>query len=136
MIQFILLGAVLALVMYILYHNGLLVMQAKRAVMFAGGRGCKKATFISCSGYIRRVVKFRESKRYRFELNTELSKGEVQMELCEAGKGEILRLDGQMQSGEVFVGKGNRYYLTVRFQSASGKYELDWYRAREEDETI
>ena len=126
MIKIIVIAAVLAIVFYVLYINGLLILNSKRAVMYVGSKGGKKATFTSCSGYTKRVVKFRESKRCRFELKTDLSKGDVTVELHEAGGGEILRLDSQTQSCEVSVEKGRRYYLIVGFQTASGKYELEW----------
>ena len=132
MVKAILILVLFLITYYILYINGFLILNSKRAIMFVGSARGKKATFTSCTGYTKRVVKFQESKKYRFELNAVLSKGDVQVELSEYGGKEVLQLNSQVQSCEVFLEKGRRYYLTVRFQSASGKYELIWEAKDEE----
>jgi hypothetical protein len=98
----------------------------KRAAMFVGSRLGKSASFTSCSGTVKRKIRFRESRSYRFRFLTELSKGEVILELTEPGGKELLRLDSSNASGEVTAEAGKRYGLTIRFQAASGKYELEW----------
>lgn len=126
MVCLILTVAAVTIAFYVLYINGWLVLQSKRAVMYTGSRRGKKASFISCTGYVKKVVKFRESRKYRFELKSELTKGEIRAILSEAGGGEILQLDSSRSVGEISVEKGRRYGLTMQFESASGKYELDW----------
>lgn len=112
--------------MYILYINGYLVIQSKRAIMFVGsGRG-KKARFSGCTGYIKRVVKFEENREYYFSLSTELSKGEVSVELLDRNGKSVLPLDCSKGTGYIMAEARRRYDLVIRFQSASGKYELDW----------
>nr|MDE7297452.1 hypothetical protein [Lachnospiraceae bacterium] len=62
---------------YLLYINGWMIINAKRAVMYIGSRRGNQATFSSCTGYIKRVVRFRESRTYHFTFEPELSAGEV-----------------------------------------------------------
>ena len=126
MIKYLLLVMIMSVAFYALYQNGFLVLNAKRAAMFAGSRLGKSASFTSCSGTVRRKIRFRESRRYRFTFLTELSKGEVILELTEPGGKELLRLDSSNTNGEIAVEAGKRYGLTIRFQAASGKYELEW----------
>ena len=52
---------IMGIAFYFLYINGYLVTNAKRAVMYIGSLGGRKATFTSCTGYTKRVIKFRES---------------------------------------------------------------------------
>jgi len=124
MIQTIVILAIAAGLTYLLYINGYLVLQSKRAVMFVGSmRGCK-ATFSSCTGYLKRVTKFESDGVRTFTLDAELTKGEMWVELLDADKNEILRLDSKNTSAAIAVESRKRYYLVFRFESASGKYLL------------
>ena len=116
----------LAVIFYLLYINGYLVTSAKRAVLFVGSLRGNKATFSSCTGYMRRIVRFRSSRTYRFLLDAELTKGEIVIELLDAARQQVVRLNSRSSSAAVSVEKGKRYYLVFHFQSASGKYTLSW----------
>lgn len=119
----------MGILFYILYINGYLIINAKKAVMFVGtirgNRGCK-ANFTSCAGTIKRIIRFKESKTYHFELISQLSKGELLVEILDSAKQPILRLDGNNQSADINVNAKQRYYMVFRFHSATGKYELSW----------
>ena len=119
----------MGILFYILYINGYLIINAKKAVMFVGtirgNRGCK-ANFTSCAGTIKRIIRFKESKTYHFDLISQLSKGELLVEILDSAKQPILRLDGNNQSADINVNAKQRYYMVFSFHSATGKYELSW----------
>ena len=129
MVKAIIILIVLSGVFYLLYSNGYMVVSKKRALMFVGSirglRNCK-ATFTSCNGHMRRVVRFRESRVYAFTLHTELTAGEMTMELLDSDKKVIMELNSEKQMGSVDINCKKRYYLVFRFQTASGSYEFQW----------
>lgn len=73
--KLILLFGVLTGVFFVLYQCGILVYQSKTAVSFVGSPKGNGATFRSCSGFLRRVVRFRADGTYTYVLNAQLSKG-------------------------------------------------------------
>lgn len=111
---------------YFLYINGYLVTNAKRAVMYIGSLGGRKANFTSCTGYTKRVIKFKESGSVHFNLDLEISKGDVTMELLDTTKQCILRLSNSQPSAIIHIDTKKRYFLVFRFKSASGRYLLTW----------
>ena len=110
---------------YLLYINGYMVVASKRAFMFLGSKRGKKAMFSSCTGYIKRVIKFKESKVYHVNFGLELEKGEVALELLDEKKQIILSLNGN-DTSEIEVESRKRYYMILRFKSATGNYEVTW----------
>ena len=125
-IAFIALPIIMCTVFYLLYINGYLVINAKRALIYIGSMGGRKATFTSCTGYTKRVVKFKESKDIHFHFDLELTKGDVTMELLDESKQCILQLDHTNQHARIHIETKKRYYLVFRFKSASGRYLLTW----------
>ena len=117
---------VMVLLFYVLYINGYMVLSSKRAWMYVGTARGKKASFTSCSGYTKRVIKFEEDRTYHFNLNLELSKGDVKVEILNSEKQCLLSLDQNATVGNITVEKGKRYYMLVRFQAASGQYTVNW----------
>ena len=116
-------------IMYFLYMNGHMTINAKRAVTFIGsirGRGKCSASFHSCSGYMKRIIRFRESRSYHFELETELVGGELSVEILDSEKKTIMKLSVGSPAAEVEVESGKRYTLIFRFTSASGSYQMHW----------
>ena len=111
---------------YLLYINGFVVINAKRAVLYFGFMGGRKATFTSCTGYTKRVIKFDTGGPMNFDFHLELSKGEVVMELLDSTKQCVLKLDRTNPRATLSVDAPKRYYLVFRFQSASGNYLLTW----------
>lgn len=107
---------------YVLYSNGYMTINAKKAVMFAGSSF--KASFTSCSGYMKRVIKFKKSQKYTFILDCELTKGSFMAEILDSNKQRILTLDSSRPIDHANLEKNRRYYLIVRFKSASGHYQL------------
>jgi len=126
MVKLLLIFALLGGMMYLLYINGYMVMSRKRALTFIGSQRGKKASFTACNGYIRRVFKVKESRKYVFDLDLQLSKGEMQVILLDEGKNEIAWLDESRRTASPELTAGKRYYLVFRFTKASGRYELKY----------
>ena len=121
----IILLSLIGILAYFLYINGYMVVASKRALMFFGSKRGKKAVFSSCTGYIKRVVRFKESKLYHVDFRLELEKGGVMLELLDARKQVILSLNGS-EGAKIEVKSGERYYMILRFKSATGSYEVSW----------
>ena len=113
-------------ILFVQYRNGYIHMQAKTAVKYIGSAGDKHASFISCSGYTKRVVRFKESGTICFNFLPELSAGNVTAELQDEKKRTMVRLISAGQAAAVQVEAKKTYYLVIRFQSATGSYQLDW----------
>ena len=112
-------------VFYILYINGYMIMNAKKATLFFGKERGKYARFTSCSGYMMRVIRFKESREYEFSFETELEKGEVSVELWNGNQEKVLVLSNQGKQ-VISVDNKKRYFLILRFVSATGSYHVDW----------
>ena len=113
-------------VMYLLYRNGWMVLSSKSAVTFIGSNRGKSATFSGCSGSIKRIVRCREDREYRFFLDAALTKGDMSVSLMGPDKRELLQLTDSMPQGSVTLEKGIGYTLVLRFRSATGRYALQW----------
>ena len=116
----------LGVILYIQYRNGYIHIQSKSAVMYVGSVGDKYATFTSCSGYTRCVVRFKKSGTIRFTFQSELFAGNVTAELLDASKKVVLQLSSANPIADLQVEAKKMYYLVIRFQSATGSYQLDW----------
>ena len=92
MVKLIFILPLIGVLIYLLYVGGYLVINSKSAVMYIGSRRGKRAQFSGCNGYIKRVVKFKENREYHFVLSTELSKGEVSVELWDRSGMSVLCL--------------------------------------------
>ncbi len=125
MLKSILIMAALVAVFYLLYINGYMIINAKKATLFFGKDRGKYARFASCSGYMKRVIRFKESREYEFSFETELEKGEVSIELWDNKQEKMLSMTNQ-GSQTVILESKKRYYLILRFVSATGSYHVDW----------
>lgn len=117
---------IIGIIFYLLYINGILAIQTKRAILYIGSLRGNGAKFTSCSGYTKRIIRFEESKIYRMALNTELSAGKLWVEIFDSEKRKLFSLDRDIQNGVIIAEKGKRYYLVVHFKSATGNYSLKW----------
>ena len=107
-----------------------MVVNAKKAVAFIGFMGrmdnrCK-ATMVSCNGWMKRVLCFREEREYHFKLDYRINKGTFHIEIQNKSKEVILVLDEVNREGSIKAEKKERYYLVLKFEDASGEYELSW----------
>ena len=107
-----------------LYNQGYMISKSIRAVTFVGSAKGNRAKFSSCSGYIKRVIKFKEDGRYTFVLDAELSTGDMSVELMDSSKQKIMQLNRSNQKASITVEKNRRYYLLINFKSATGRYVI------------
>ena len=131
MIKVIILLFAIGIVFYLLYINGYLVAQTKRALFYLGSLKGNKARFTSCTGHTKRVIRFKKDGICHLGFEPELSRGEVSVKILDSAKQPALCLDSHTRSGTFPVEKGRRYYLVDHFQSETGSYCLN----RDERET-
>ncbi|HOQ74406.1 MAG: hypothetical protein WAP45_11085 [Limnochordia bacterium] len=117
-------------VQYLLYINGFLVIRAISALVFFSPvpwwGTAPRARVKACTGFVRKVIKFKESRTYHFSFSSEVSKGSITAEIQGRNKETLLVLDGEKTSDVLDVQSGERYYLVVRFKRATGSFELSW----------
>ena len=120
----IILTVVLVGIFVFLYNQGYMVLKSTSAVAFAGSMKGNSARFTSCSGYMKRVIKFKADGTYTFVLDAELSKGDMSVELLDSTRQKIMQLNCSNRSGSITVEKQKKYYLVIFFRSATGRYAL------------
>ena len=122
--------AVIGVLMFVLYDRGYFPVKSMSAIHFIGNMGAgtnrSSAAFGSASGQIKRVLRFKESRPYEFVYKGKISKGSVSVYITDSRQIPELELDAECPSGVVHGVKGQRYYLIVRFQNATGEYTLAW----------
>ena len=116
----------IGIVFYLLYINGFLTVRSKRAILYIGSLKGNSARFSSCTGYSKRVIRFKDSRTYCVFFDCELSKGDVSVEILNSAKQTVVCLNCNTPYGRIDAEKGKRYYLLIRFQSATGRYTLSW----------
>ena len=116
----------LAAALVILYQQGLITLNSKRALLFRGSLGGKSAAFTSCTGRIQRIFRPKEEKKYRFFLKLTLSKGTVSVYVLGPRKEPVLVLTPEIPCGEVWMEKGKPYRVRIVMDHATGNYELNW----------
>lgn len=123
-VSLIILTVVMLGVFIFLYSQGYMVSKSISAVVFIGSTKGNSAKFSSCSGYMKRVIKFKEDGTYTFVLDAELSKGDMSVELIDSTKQKIMQLNCFNRSASITVEKKKKYYLVINFRSATGRYAL------------
>ena len=118
------------ILMYLLYSNGYLILQSKRAAVFTGdGKGRKNRlgfSFTKCSGWASRVLKVKEDGLYRFDLDAQLSAGTVQFQLLNGNKEPLLTLTPETCRGRVQLEKNQRCFVKFQFIHTSGSCAAGW----------
>jgi len=114
---------------YVLWINGYLIKSRKTSLLFVGSlrpQNKCKLKFIDCNGYIKKVVKIRESRNYKFTFNSNITDGYVTAELQDVNRRILLQLDKDNPESAVKLEKNYRYYLVLRFVKAGGEFDLTW----------
>ena len=125
---FITIFVVVSAVIYILYCQGFAVLRRTVAIIFVfrHGKNADKATLDSCTGWVKHVGRFRESKTYEFFFDAQLSKGNVEVILSDRKKQQLMELTPQSPACKIELDARNRYYLRWEFKGVTGKCELRW----------
>jgi len=114
---------------YILWINGYLTKSVMASVLFVGSLRSKnrcRFKFIYCNGYIKKVIKIKESRNYIFIFNSNITNGYVTAEVQDVNKRILLQLDKDNPESVIKLEKNYRYYLVLRFVKAKGEFDLAW----------
>ncbi len=121
--------AVVSVAVYLLYTNGYITIQNKKALMFVGKHGFMdkrcSAKFSSCTGRIKKIIIIKENRQYSFNLNCTLEKGEVKITIRNPQKKDVLVLTPKTPDGTIDAEIG-KYYMEIEIYKAYGSYELTW----------
>lgn len=110
------------------YFCSIAVSKSIAAILFVF-RPCRdadKVTLDSCTGWVKHMGRFSESRTYEFSLDTQLSKGDVEVILLDAKREPLMNLNQQSPTGTINLDAKNRYYLRWKFEDATGKCALYW----------
>ena len=120
--------AVFAVFIYLLYRQGFAVTKSIAAILFIfrPERQADRVSLDTCTGWVRHVGRFHESRIYEFHLNCQLSNGDTEVTLLNSQMQALLRLNRHQPAGTIELDRKSRYYLQWDFQSATGKCELCW----------
>ena len=123
--------AAAGIAVYLLYCKGVAESKQITAIVFVfrPGKNADKAALDSCTGWVRHVGRFHESRTYEFALAAQLSKGDAEVALFDQAKQPLLRLNRQSPTGRIELDAESRYYLRWDFQGATGTCELRWRAA-------
>ena len=124
MVKAVLLIAVLVGLFVFLYNQGYMVINSKSAVSFIGSASSSGASFTSCNGYTKRIVRFPSDGIYTYIFDAQLSKGDMSVELLDSAQQRIMQLNSTNRSASVSIEKKKKYYLIINFKSATGRYTL------------
>ena len=110
------------------YWGAIATTKCIRAILFVflPGKNKDKLTLNTCTGWVKHMGRFYESKTYSFRFDAQLSKGTVEVFLLDKNKQPLLRLSQQTPSHTIHLDGKSRYYVQWEFKSASGKCELRW----------
>ena len=122
--KFVILAGLMAGIFLILYNSGYMIVKSLSAVTFIGSPKGTGANFTSCSGYIKRIVRFKESGTLHYYLDADLSKGDIFVEILDSQKQSIAKLNRENNHASISVESRRKYYLVVNFISATGRYSL------------
>lgn len=122
-------GAVAVVIIYLLYSRGIAVTKSIAAILFSfhTGKGGDRATLNACTGWVRHVVRFQESRTYTFVLDNRLSKGDAAVSLLDGDQRELLRLNRYLTIGSAELCRKSKYYLRWDFKGATGACTLYWH---------
>lgn len=116
----------LSVLFWLLYNAGYLIFSSKRAITFIATKRGKNASFTACTGYVKRIIRFRCEGTVNFSFSCTLTKGDVWVEVFDSDKNLLLRLDCTTPNGSISVKSNQRCSLVFHFSKATGEYSLSW----------
>ena len=120
----IIITALILLGVYAAYFFGYLTLTSHASVLYVGN--IKRAKFSKCNGTFKKIIRLDQCKTYTFQLNSELTDGEICVNVMDKNKKTLLILDRQTSIGNIYSQEKSRYYLVVQIKKASGSYNLEW----------
>ena len=124
-----LIRAITGIAVCLLYRYGFMAIQIKRAVLYIGIPN--GARFSSCTGFVKRILRLKSGKTYRITFEPDLTDGDISAEIYDVSKQTAVRLNSEVREGCIHAEKGKRYYLMIRFRSATGSYVLRYSDCKE-----
>ena len=113
---------VLVVVFYLLYLCGIMPIRSMKSLAYVGTfRG---ASVTKCTGYIKRILRVRQSKLYHLLLDSKISEGNIKVEILDSSKKRIVVMDKDNISADVDMEKFKKYYIIVYFENVTGSYKL------------
>ena len=105
--------AVFAVFIYLLYRQGFAVTKSIAAILFIfrPERQADRVSLDTCTGWVRHVGRFHESRIYEFHLNCQLSNGDAEATLLNSQMQALLHLSWNQPTGVIELEKKSRYYL-------------------------
>ena len=82
---------------------------------FRRGKNTDRAALDSCTGWVKYMGGFHESKTYEFTLDAQLSKGIVEIILLDKNKQQLMKLNQQSPTERIKLKAETRYYLRWNF---------------------
>ena len=73
----------------------------------------------------------KSGKTYRITFEPDLTDGDISAEIYDMLKQTAVRLNSEVREGCIHAEKGKRYYLVIRFRSATGSYVLRYSDCKE-----
>ena len=132
------LAGALVCLLYVLYRSGWLVLNTKRALLYAEaprlGRPRIQARFSGCTGTVRRVVRLRQPCRFVF--SPALNKGCVHVEIRGWDRRMLAILTAEAPCAVVDPGPAGCCRLSAVFEQADGSYALTWQAAEDFQQTL
>lgn len=114
---------------YLLYLAGLPITPFQTKLYHYQTKGVFKdelrGSCSACTGYTKKILRLKK-ERYIFRLESSFRKGLMFAQVLDADKKELFRLDTEHRVQEHSFVSGERYYLILKFQKASGRYCLNW----------
>lgn len=117
-----------AVIFYILYINGFAVIKSVTCIKCLApiGKYNSKVSVLKCDGYIKRIIKFKESRKYHFNFNCNISNGYISAKVENKFGESLLELDSNNRNDTLDVKSFERYYLILSFKKADGDVEIKW----------
>ena len=125
----ILIVLLLPIIYYLLYNTGYMVTGSKSAKMFVGknrGTNAYWMQFADCSGELKRIIRFRHSKEYKFFLDANIAMGNVSIEILDKDKNVLFCLTPESPEATITADRTQKYYSVYKFEDATGSYEMRW----------
>lgn len=110
------------------YYLGVFVTRCTVALRFVFRAKKDRDTVVvsSCSGWLRHMGRFHESRIYHFALDTKLTWGYAEVQLLDQKKKLLCTLNARHPNHSIFLHRQKRYYLKWTFQRVSGQCVLTW----------
>ena len=117
---------------YILYRNGLAVVNTKSALFYMSsprlgkGNNCIEEKFVSCNGSIKRVIRLSRFQKYQFVFSPNTTKGLVTIEIYGAKKELVAKLHSGQPCALISAEKRTHFRIVTKFVNADGECKLIW----------